>query len=88
MEKDENLEEKQDDKEDEVSEDEDILDAVREHQSKQNLNTCMISREPEAMVIENHTNKTITKKRKRTQNVWAAYHEQNLFGTFHSNLGK
>ena len=60
-----NLEEEQDGKDDEVSEDEDdeILGAVREHQSKQNSNTCMIRREPEAIVVENHTNKTIKKKR-------------------------
>ena len=54
----ENPEDKQNQNDDEVSEDEDeeILGAVREHQSKQNSNTCMIRREPQAMVVENHTN--------------------------------
>ena len=62
---DENLQEKKDDKDEEALEDEDddILGAVKEHQTKQNSNTCMTRREPEALVIENHTNKTIKKKR-------------------------
>ena len=52
--KDENTQEKQDSKDDEALEDEDddILGAVKEHQTKQNSNTCMIWREPEAMVVK------------------------------------
>ena len=65
MAEDENLQEKKDGKDEEASEDEDddILGAVKEHQTKQNSNTCMTRREPEALVVENHTNKTIKKKR-------------------------
>ena len=61
----ENPKDKENENDDELSEDEDeeILGAVREHQSKQNSHTCMIRREPEAKVVENHTNQKISKKK-------------------------
>ena len=53
--------------EDEYEDGDNILSGVSEFQSQQTSDICLIRNEPDAFIVENLTNKTISKKRRVDQ---------------------